>query len=51
MNKIMFIVGLIMALTAATMLFIGTDELRYSPIVLGIIGIVFIAVSRKQKKK
>lgn len=50
MNKIMFIVGLIMALTAAALMFFR-EELGSSPIVLGIIGIIFIAVSRKQKKK
>lgn len=45
MNKIMFAVGLIMALTAAVLLFLGKGT---SPIVLGIIGIVFIAVSKKK---
>ena len=60
MNKIMFVVGLIIALVAALMMFcqercfLGVD-LESWPAVLGIIGIGFIGASSyrpmKQKKK
>ena len=47
MNRIMFVIGILMVVASAFLfLFVGTKELGSSPIVLGIIGILFIGASK-----
>jgi len=47
MNRIMFVLGILIALTSALLfIFAGTKELGSSPIVLGIIGILLIGASK-----
>jgi len=47
MNRIMFVVGIVIVLTSALLfVLVGTKELGSSPIVLGIIGILLIGVSK-----
>jgi len=47
MNRIMFVVGILIAITSALLfIFADTKELGSSPIVLGIIGILLIAASK-----
>lgn len=48
----MFVVGIITAITAASLMFVyGTEGLGFNPTVLGIFGIGLIATSGIQKKK
>ena len=47
MNRIIFVVGILIATTSALLFILaGTKELGSSPIVLGIIGILLIAASK-----
>lgn len=51
-NRIMFVVGLIMAIIAAALLFLvpyNPKELGFWPIVLGIFGIGLIAASSRKR--
>ena len=46
MIKILFVVGLIIAITAAALVFfVGTEKLGFWPMVMGIIGIGLIGAS------
>jgi len=46
MNKIVFAVGLIIAITSALLVaFVGTEKLGFWPMVSGIVGISLIATS------
>lgn len=51
-NRIIFVVGLIMAIIAAALLFLvpyDPKELRFWPMVLGIFGLGLIAASSRKR--